>query len=361
MSTQFIGLDVHCQWTEVAVVSGAGNVLKRDRVATTIPELLAMIQSVRKPRSVVMEEGAMADWLYRELTAAGEDVTVSEPRRNSLIAKDSDKDDPIDAAKLAQLSRGNYVKRVHHADSLERAVFKQHVSLYHYHVRQRVRKANRIMGALRFHGLFVQEAAFCGSTVRPDLLGRLPDNKTLRANIQLLFDGYDVLAAQEHELYRRLAVLAREHEPIRRFRQLPGVGLIRASTFYAYVDTPWRFSGKSALYRYVGIGLERRVSGSGPALVRVVKHANRALKCMIHGSAIAAIQLADNPFAELHARQLRDNRLSAQNARRVVARRMADTLWGMWKSGDDYHPEWVNGGVPIKSLRSPARTMKNIR
>ena len=29
--------------------------------------------------------------------------------------------------------------------------------------------------------------------------------------------------------------------------ELPGVGLIRASTFVAYVDTPWRFASKQAL------------------------------------------------------------------------------------------------------------------
>ncbi|MBI1916970.1 MAG: transposase [Planctomycetes bacterium] len=79
-------------------------------------------------------------------------MTVCDPRRNHLIAKDSDKDDPIDAEKLAQLLRGGYLKAVHHPQSLERAVFKQLVLLYHDRVRQQVREANRVMAYLRRHG-----------------------------------------------------------------------------------------------------------------------------------------------------------------------------------------------------------------
>jgi hypothetical protein len=51
-------------------------------------------------------------------------LVVCEPRRNPLIAKDSDKDDPIDAEKLAQLYRGGYLKPVHHPESLDRANFR---------------------------------------------------------------------------------------------------------------------------------------------------------------------------------------------------------------------------------------------
>ncbi|MEK7711326.1 MAG: hypothetical protein AAB341_05460 [Planctomycetota bacterium] len=41
-------------------------------------------------------------------------MAVCDPRRNHLIAKDSDKDDSIDVEKLAQLYHGGYIKRVHH-------------------------------------------------------------------------------------------------------------------------------------------------------------------------------------------------------------------------------------------------------
>ena len=54
---------------------------------------------------------------------------------------------------------------------------------------------------------------------------------------------------------------ARRIDVIRRWAELPGVKWIRGATFYAYVDTPWRFKSKAALWKYMGIGLERVPEG----------------------------------------------------------------------------------------------------
>jgi hypothetical protein len=108
-----------------------GKVVCRDRCATTISTLLAVLEKVPRPRSLVIDEGSLAGWLWRGLATAVEHMVVSEPRRNRLIAKGGDKDDDLDAEKLAQLLRGGYVKEVHQVKSLERAVFKQQVAMYH--------------------------------------------------------------------------------------------------------------------------------------------------------------------------------------------------------------------------------------
>jgi hypothetical protein len=105
----------------------SGRVTKRWQGPTTIPQVAEALGEVPRPRKVVFEEGPLADWLLRNLEAHADEVVVCEPRRNALIAKDSDKDDPIDAEKLADLLRGGYVKPVHHPENQERAIFKQHV------------------------------------------------------------------------------------------------------------------------------------------------------------------------------------------------------------------------------------------
>ena len=83
----------------------------RGRCATTIPALIEEVDRVPRPRAVVLEEGPLADWIARGLGGHADDVAVCDPRRNHLIAKDSDKDDPIDVEKLARLYRGG-VSRV---------------------------------------------------------------------------------------------------------------------------------------------------------------------------------------------------------------------------------------------------------
>lgn len=54
----------------------------------------------------------------------------------------------------------------------------------------------------------------------------------------------------------------------------------------------------------------------------------------------------------LRCAQLRSSWASARQAVRNVARSLATTLWGMWKSSGDYHPAWV--GVPAAAVRAAA-------
>ena len=336
----FIGFDVHCAFTEIAVVTATGRIRQRQRCPTTIPDLVAALEGIPRPRAAALEEGPLADWLWRNLARHTDGFTVCDPRRNRLIAKDSDKDDPIDAEKLAQLLRGGYLKAVHHPESLERSVFKHLVLVYHDRVRQRVREANRVMGYLRRYGLFVREKAFRQEADRDRLVAQLPPHRLIAANLQLLWESYDLAAAQAQQMRRRLVERAQGEEPIQRFVAVPGIAWVRAATWFAYLDTPWRFRSKSALWKYVGIGLERRHSGQGPVHLGVVAQANRVLKGVLLGAAKRAITLGDNPYAAQYQRWLRDGILPA-NARRNVARSLAATLRGMWKNGSIYHPEWV--------------------
>lgn len=341
----YIALDVHCAFTELAVVTRRGRLSKRDRCPTTIPPLVEAITAISRPRYLTFEEGPMADWLFRHLGPHVDEVLVCEPRRNHLIAKDSEKDDPIDAEKLAQLYRGGYLKRVHHPESLQRAIFKQHVAAYHDAVGLRVARANRILAQFRQHGVLLREVDFAHREDRPRLLAGLPASKLLRDDVACLWVTYDAIADQEDVFRRELIVQARRIEPIRRFEKVPGVKWIRGATFYAYLDTPWRFRSKSSLWKYMGIGLERKHSGLGPLYVRVSQRANHPLKDTILGAATTAIGQADNPFAKQYQRWIEKGGLSPSNGRRNVARSLATPLWGMWKNGSEYRPQWVTGQV----------------
>src|SRR5260370_2019561 len=108
----FIGVDCHWKFCEIAVVDTAGKVVRRDRRDTAIPALLELLEAVPKPRSLVIEEGPLAGWLWRNLRPAVEDMVVSEPRRNRLIAPDGDKDHDPGAENLAQLLHRALVKPV---------------------------------------------------------------------------------------------------------------------------------------------------------------------------------------------------------------------------------------------------------
>ena len=336
MTEYFIALDVHCAFSEWAVVTGTGKLVSRNRTATSIPALREALAQVRRPRYLTFEEGPLADWLARELSRSVDQLVVCEPRRNHWIARDGDKDDPIDARKLADLFRGGYLKAVHQSGSLERSLLKQQVSLYHDRVRERVRQGNQLAGLFRRHGVFIRAALLLNDEEWALRMARLPKSATLASGLTRVRQAYRLLADQEAAWREELIGLAKNEPPVRRFEALPGMGWIRAVTFYAYIDTPHRFRGKAALWRYSGIGLQRRHSGQGPLRTRLAHQGNRRLKNVLLGAAKSAIAQGNNPFADKYHYWVEEEGLPLPNARRNVARAIAATLWSLWKTGQAY-------------------------
>jgi transposase len=245
--------------------------------------------------------------------------------------------------KLAQLLRGGYLKEVHQPQSLERSLVKQHVSFYHDRVRERVRQGHQLVAQLRRHGVFASIRDIADAEERPRVWRQLPQGKTLLFDLQCLLNVYDLLCQQEEQLRAELIRLARREEPVRRFVELPGISWVRALTFYVYVDTPARFASKEALWRYCGIGLERRHSGAGRCQVRLTRGGNRRLKDVLIGAAKSAVASGENPFADKYHYWNRQEGLHPSTARRNVARMFANTLRSLWMNGSAYDPERVCG------------------
>jgi len=341
----YIAMDTHSYTTEICVKTRANGPARRWNVPTTIPAIREVIESIKRPRQLTFEEGPLAAWLYRNLKDAADRTLVCDPRKNAWISKGGDKDDPIDAGKLVDLLAGGFLKAVHQTEDLSREVFKQLVGRYHERVARRVSESNKIIGWLRRWGVMVTARDFAEKSLRAELLGRLPADAELepvRIGLELMFCGFDHAVRQETRLRRELIKRAKKEEFIVRLEELPGISWIRASTFFVYVDTPWRFAGKPALWKYMGIGLTRNTSGNGPQSLHVERKINRRLKSMILGAAKTVLERngPDDPFAQQH-RRWKESGLSPRNARRNVARNLAAVAWGMWKNGGVYEPKRI--------------------
>jgi len=339
-ATFYIAIDVHCGFCEGGVLNDLGKPRGRFRVATSIPALLGVIEKVPRPRKLVIEEGPLADWLFRHLSPHVQEMVVCDPYRNALVAKGGDKSDAIDWQKLAELYRGGYVRPVHQRQSLACSLLKQHVQLYHDRVRHRVSEANKIIWRVRRLGVFVTETHLKDGQKRHAMTGQLPDDPIVREDVSLLLEGYDLAERQVRELRRRLVELGKKQPVVRAFCALPGVSWVRATSFFAMLDTPFRFVSKQKLWKYLGIGLERSQSGNGPVRLRVPRRCNRTLKGVILGAAKSAAASKNNVFADQYQRWL-DANCSPRVARRNTARSLAAAMWGMWKSGSVFDPRMI--------------------
>lgn len=344
MVTYYIGADVDSRMTDLAV-ERKQKIIREYSVPTTIPALRSVLEAIPSRKLLVIEEGPSADWLYRNLRTSVDEMVVCDPRRNRLITNDGDKDNPIDARKLAELLRGGHLRAVHHSDSRERVVLKEWVSLYHDRVRQGVREINKIRARLRMYGVRPPRGALSNTDIRKDWLTGLAE-PSLAGQLELLFLGRDTAVQQVKQAKRQLGRRAGRYEIVKQWQKLPGVGLIRAATLLAYLDTPWRFRNDKALWKYCGVGLLRFASGRDrrgrpkPGKLRLPWAVNRRLKDAVMGAAISAIYSGNNVFSEYYAERIRKG-LTPGNARRSTARKLLSVMWGMWKTASRFDPQRV--------------------
>lgn len=339
MTTYYIGADVHSNSTEIAIERNK-KIVQRYKLPTSIAALSNVLDSLKGEKHLVIEEGPMAGWLYRNLSKKVDKMVVCDPRRNKLIDSDGDKDDKIDAAKLACLLRGSYLRSVYHSDDECRAELKHWVSLYHDRVRDAVRNINKIRACCRMHGIAIARIVVRKASARDKWLADT-SNRILAKQLELLWLGYDATRQQVTMARRRLSMLSRKYNIIKLWSQLPGIGLIRSITLFAYLDTPWRFKKKNKLWKYCGVGLIRITSGTDkrgrpkPARLQLPWAVNRTLKNAILGAVSSVINHKNNLFREYYERMLEDG-IMPSNARHAVARKLLTVMWAMWKTNSRF-------------------------
>ncbi len=344
MATSYIGADVDSKITNLAVERNQ-RIVQEMAVPTTIPALRAALEAIGGRKELAIEEGMLAHWLWRNLADCVDRLVVCDPRRNALIARDGDKVDPVDARKLAALLRGGFVREVFHSGDDGRVLLKRWVGLYHDRVREAVRQINKIRACCAMSGVRIRRGALRNQEIRRAWLRDLPQ-KDLSDQLAMLWMGLDVTLEQVKLARRQIRGRSRRHNILRLWKELPGVGEIRAVTLLAYLDTPWRFGKPQKLWKYCGVGLQRCSSGKDRnglprvGLLQLAWQCNRRLKDSVMGAATSAIRQGENVFARQYERLVFDG-LTPGNARHTVARKMLTVMWGMWKTEQPFDPRQV--------------------
>ncbi len=333
---QYIGLDLHAKTFSMAVLDEQSRLLWTQTRSTSGQDLVRLVTALSGAKAVALEESTLADWAFRLLSPHAK-VIVADPRHNRWIAGDENIDDETAARKLAELLRAGLLKPVHHSQSAERQAFKELVQAYHDQTKQITRYKNKLKAKFRRRAIPCGGSTVYGERGRAAWLAKLP-GEGARIQVQFLWDTLDHLQTQQHELRRNLAGLGKQFVEIARFQKLPGIGLIRAATFFAFIDVPDRFRTKGKLWVYCSIGIAKACSGETSGPEHLTYFGNRVLKDMLKGAAVSAIHAGDNPFADKYRRQTKSG-TPDELARLNVARSIANTLWAMWRRDEDYDPQ----------------------
>jgi transposase len=334
----YIGLDSHISTLEFVVVNERGVRTAKQRVNTGVKELMTFVKSVPKPRKIFIEEGTLAGWLLETCNAFGEELIVTDPKRNQWIGRAGQKNDPIDATKLAHLARGGYIKEIHHPVGRRRR-FRELILSYHDTVKSQTRVKNKLKAKFRQNGIRCTGETVYSVKHREAWKDRLPKDKVVHVTVEGLWRQLDQIQEIREELLGLIRRQSRGFSEIKRFKKVPGIGTVHAATISAIVEDPHRFAHKKRLWMYAGFGLAKRSSGEKVYANSLTRNYNRLLKNAVKQATEAAIIAADNQFRRQYLRLTLEQGIPSHRAKLTVARSILATLYGIWKNGEDYDPD----------------------
>jgi len=304
----YIGVDCHISTLDFSVVNETGTITKRGKVNTSVKEFIGFVSRIPKPRKIFIEEGELASWLLETSIKFGERLIITDPKTNKWIGKGGRKDDTIDADKLAQLARGKYIKEIYHPINNRRR-FKELVLAYHDTVKSQTRIKNKIKAKFRREGIRCSgEAIYC-EKYRKEWREELPGNKTVHLIVNQLWTQLDQIQEAKQIHKRDVRIQSRQFPEIKRFREIPGIGLCERS------------SGEKVYSR------------------KLTRNYNRLLKNTVKQATEAAIRAKENQFRRQYLRLTLEQGIASHKAKLTVARSLLATVYGIWKSGDEYDPD----------------------
>ena len=109
----YIGLDVHKKTISYCIKAASGQVHGEGKIAATRAELDRWIKILPQPRTRGMEATIFSGWIYDHLRPHAEQVKVAHPLMLRAIAAAQKKNDRIDASKIADCLRGDFLPECH--------------------------------------------------------------------------------------------------------------------------------------------------------------------------------------------------------------------------------------------------------
>jgi len=151
-SMHFIGLDIHKKTISYCIKDPHGRVLGEGMVAATRQDLDAWMKSLPQPWTVAMEATMFTSWIYDYLLPHAAAVKVAHPLMLRAIAAAKKKNDRIDAAKIADCLRCDFLPEAYMAP----AAIRQRRRTLRYRkllIRQNVQLKNKIAQMLMESGV----------------------------------------------------------------------------------------------------------------------------------------------------------------------------------------------------------------
>jgi transposase len=329
----YIGLDVHKRTISYCVKDAAGHVHQEGKIRSTRCELDAWIKTLPQPRMIAMEATIFTGWIYDHLRPHAEKIKVAHPLMLRAIALAKKKNDKIDAAKIADCLRCDFLPECHMA-STEIRDRRRMLRYRNLLVKQMVQMKNRVSGLLLETGVSYNKRRLHKVGYFADLMSTNEEvNESIRPLLKLSREH--IVRAQRLD-YGLVSSLERDPllaERLKRLRTVPGVGPITALTWALEIGDFTRFRSIKQAISYCGLCGDERSSADKVMRMPLSKQRNKHIQHVL----VEAAKLAPRECHELA--MVRDRELQKGNPNRAtlaVARKMVGYLLAVERRKQDF-------------------------
>jgi transposase len=306
---KYVGLDVHQATISAAVLDSNGKLIMESILETKAATVLQFLHGLRGSLCVTFEEGTCAAWLHDLLKPHVTEVLVCDPRKNSLLQA-GNKNDRIDAHKLADLLRAGLLSPVYHGENGVRTLRELSRSYLTIN-RDLTRVMNRLKALYRSWAIPCAGQQVYAPRHRGEWLAKIRE-AAVRRRAELCYQQLDALQALRRQVRCDLLAESRKQKAANWLRQIPSIGPIRAALLIALIQTPHRFRTKRQLWAYSGLALQTSASGEyrfvqgqrkrskkAPGIRGLNLNHNHDLKNIFKGAAVRAAGVP-GPFQEFY-------------------------------------------------------------
>ncbi len=338
----YIGLDVHKRTISYCVKDAAGHVHQEGKIGSTRRELDAWIKTLPQPRTIAMEATIFTGWIYDHLLPHAEKVKVAHPLMLRAIAAAKKKNDKIDARKIADCLRCDFLPECHMA-STEIRDRRRTLRYRNLLVKQMVQMKNRVSGLLLEKGVTHTKRRLHKVGYFADLMS---SNEEIDQSIRplLKLSREHIVRAQKLD-YALVSSLERDPllaERLKRLRTVPGVGPITALTWALEIGDFSRFRSIKQAISYCGLCGEERSSADKVMRMPISKQRNKHIQHVL----IEAAKLAPRQCHELALVYEKEMQRGNRNrATLAVARKIVAYLLAVERRQQDFVPAEEFGGT----------------
>jgi len=344
---KYIGLDVHQATISAAVLNSAGRLVVESVLETKAATILQFVCGIRGKLQVTLEEGSCAAWLYDLLKPYVFKVVVCDPRKNALL-KSGNKNDRMDARKLADLLRAGLLSPVYHGQDGLRSL-RELARAYLTLTRDLTRVMNRLKALYRSWAIPCAGTQVYARRYRSEWLAKITE-AGVRRRAELYYNQLDALDLLRQQVRRDLLSESRKHTAFPLLRQIPSIGPIRAALLIALMQTPHRFRTKRQLWAYSGLALQTYSSGEYRFVEGQLQRSRKFLAIRglnanhnhdlknIFKSAATRAAVVPGPLQEFYAALLTRG-MKPSMARLTLARKIAAITLLVWKKGVHFDAE----------------------